>query len=262
MNQEKIINFQNSTFVTQFKNQVERVVKTAGKKIVDYFESRQFKCHAKKDGSFVTQADTESEALLIKGLKPLIPLAGFCTEESEVLKCNNEYVWVIDPLDGTANFVAGIAHFGISIALVHYKKVIASFIYNPVLDHFFYTFADQSGAYCNNKIICCSGTDTLKSSLVASHYYNVNAVNSRNIFTAARSVRITGSAVLDQAYCAAGVIDVVLYKSLKWWDIAAGSLLIMQAEGSVRYNKPDNSLLVKSFTASNKLVFNQISKIF
>lgn len=242
---------------------VEPIIKEAGELLCSYF-SKTVTRNYKPDGSFATQADIESEQLLIERLKPLVPGAGFFAEESGVVK-GNEYSWVIDPLDGTTNFAQGLPYFCTSIALTKNDEPIAGFIFQPVLKEFFYA-TKGGGAFLNGEPLQVSQRTKLQESLVMfalpyedhSNYLSSVCYLEKHAYT----TRTMGAAALDQAYCAAGRSDVVLFCDLSWWDVAAGMLLIQEAQGVVsEFDGKPVGLLYRSFLGGNKAICNVIANV-
>lgn len=222
---------------------LEIIIKDAGDILLTYFNKNNLERFNKSDGSFATQADLESEKFLIKKLHELVPEAGFFTEETGIQNGNNKYLWVIDPLDGTTNFAQGLPYFCISVALTKNNVPVIGVVYNPLLKEFFYAIKG-SGAFLITSTINTTHQQLnlnhqkkLKSSVVLfsipykknNHFFD--EINS--IAHQAYSVRTFGAAALDQAYVAAGRGDAVVMQGLSWWDVAAGMLLITEAEGTV-----------------------------
>ncbi|MCF7899894.1 inositol monophosphatase [Candidatus Babeliales bacterium] len=212
--------------------QVEGIIKEAGELLCSYF-TKTVERNVKSDGSFATEADIASEKFLIQKLAPLIKDAGFIAEESGEKKAP-VYNWVIDPLDGTTNFAQGLPYFCISVALTKNDIPLFGVIYQPLLKEYFYAL-QGCGAFLNGKKIAVSNRKKIDESIVivATPY-----VKSKEFFKSMNSVehkvytfRTFGAAALDQAYCAAGRADIVMFQDLSWWDVAAGMLIIQEAGG-------------------------------
>ena len=204
-------------------DKVEVIIKEAGTMLVSYFHKTVDRT-VKPDGSFVTEADIASEQFLIKNLAPLVPEAGFIAEESGK-KNISDYNWVIDPLDGTTNFAQGIPFFCISVALTYKDEPLFGAIYNPLLKEYFYA-SKGGGSFLNGKRIKVSTTNQYDTSIII---FATPYVKNKEFFSSINHIeqevytsRTFGSAVLDQAYCAAGRADAVIFKDLAWWDVAAG----------------------------------------
>lgn len=213
----------------QFLEDVAGSVRTAGHIVANYF-GKDLQQIAKSEGH-ATQADLETEQCLINKLTTLFPQAAVLAEES----CNQaqqaEYCWVIDPLDGTTNFSRGLPYFAVSVALTKNNWPILGVIYNPVLDELFYG-ATGLGLYCNGKLLLPLVGRVMGQSLIGISFSYQTADDYKSLWLAAQAVRAQaysvrqfGSAALDLAHLAAGRIDGVFFKSLHWWDVAAGLCL-------------------------------------
>ena len=232
---------------------VEQVVKEAGDILLSYFNTVLDR-RTKKDGSFATDADLASEQYLIKALGQIMPEAGFYAEESGVTRVS-EYMWVIDPLDGTTNFAQGISYFCISVALTYNDERILGVIYQPTTKDLF-SAVKGYGTTLNDKKIKVSDKRVFSQSVIGCALsYNID----QKLYSAiskvklkAYSVRVMGAAALDAAYCAAGRFDGIFFKGLSWWDVAAGSLIIEEAGGSIStfegkaFTGPERSLICGS----------------
>lgn len=243
--------------------QVEVVVQEAGTLLLNWFQ-RGLERSYKKDGSFATQADLESERFLVEKLKKIVPGAGFFAEESGKV-AGNEYCWVIDPLDGTTNFAQGLPYFCISVALTQQNEPILGVIFQPVLKELFSALKGQ-GAFLNGQHITVSSPQRLDQSfaVVAFPYQRDEETVQKLLSVAHRAYafRKCGAAALDQAYCAAGRFDLTLFSGLSWWDVAAGMLLIQEAGGLVQ--QFDGSLVgpeYRSFLAGNKPVCQEVKAL-
>ncbi len=243
-------------------------VQKAGDLVLSHFRS-DMKVAIKHDGSMVTEVDLACELLLKRELSAIIPGSGFMAEESGI-EPGNEYTWVIDPIDGTKNFERGLPYFCISVALMHHANIIVAVTYAPALKDLFYAQAG-SGAWLNG----------IKLSLQDKHWKQcgvVVAVGSGYVAQIDRlckikasckeicgpvSFRVGGAAALDLAYVAAGMFDVAIFENLKWWDAAAGILLIQEAGGLIvdRNGAPINQLS-KNLIAGNKMISKLILDSF
>lgn len=238
----------------------EIIIKQAGEILLSYF-NKTVGHTLKQDGSFVTEADVASEQFLIKELTRLIPEAGYKAEESGE-KIISDYSWVIDPLDGTTNFAQGIPFFCISVALTYKNDPLFGAIYNPLLQEYFSAIKGE-GAFLNGKKIQVSSTSEYDKSIVI---FATPYVKNKEFFKAINHLeqevytsRTFGSAALDQAYCAAGRADAVIFKNLSWWDVAAGMLLLKESGAMVcDFQKNPITPEYKTFIASN---FQLIDKL-
>lgn len=207
---------------------------------------------------FVTHVDKGSEQILIAGLKRLLPDAGFIAEESGYDGEGNEYVWVIDPLDGTTNFIHQCPPFAISVALMQGHEIVAGIVYEVVLDECFYAWKD-GGAYCNGKPIHVSQTSTLDTMFIATgfpyHAFDRLEPFMKSLeyfFINSPGVRRLGSAATDFAYVACGRFDAFYEYNLNPWDVAAGAFIVMQAGGKASdFSGGDNFVFGKEIIASN-----------
>ena len=225
----------------------------------------------KSMNSFVTYVDKESEKRLVKGLKRILPGSGFITEEETVVNKREKYTWVIDPLDGTTNFIHGVPCYCISIGLMLSdginNEIILGVIYEPNLDELFYAIKGK-GAFMNGKKIAVSGAKKLSHSLLVTGFptYDLKKMKQYlNLFSYfmknTRGLRRMGSAAVDLAYTACGRFDSFYEYSLNPWDVAAGSLLVKEAGGKVCDFKGGNNFLFgKEIIASNATVHGDMLK--
>jgi len=238
----------------QLLEAVELVIKDAGMLLCSYF-NKTIERNIKSDGSFATEADLASEKLLIDKLGSLLPEAGFIAEESGGQKAET-YNWVIDPLDGTTNFAQGLPYFCISVALTKDDIPILGVVYQPLLKEYFYAIKD-GGAFLNgikisiaekkqvNECVVIFATPYIKNK---EFFKSINDIENK-VYTS----RTFGAAALDQAYCAAGRADIVIFRDLSWWDVAAGMLLIQEAGGVVStFEKHDVTPQYKTFIGGNQ----------
>lgn len=226
---------------------MHEIMKEAGNLLLSHFK-KPLKVEKKGRSSIVSAADIAVEALLIAKLTKLLPEASLCAEESGE-RGDGEYQWVIDPLDGTTNFVAEIPHFCISIALTHAGMPIVGCTYQPITQEFFYA-ETNGGAYLNGERL--SVLDSLKEKrdrpLIVYRYWQER--ERKQVQAMVRSLkmgytaRYMGAAALDLAYLAAGRIDIVLCGGMAWWDLAAG-LILAQEAGAI--------LITSTGTLGNKI---------
>lgn len=210
--------------------------------------------------NLVTYVDKESENQIVKALKNIFPEAGFIAEENQALEKKEQYNWIIDPLDGTTNFVHGLPPFSVSIALADKEEIIVGIIYEINLDECFYAWKDGL-AFLNGKEIHVSKTKLLDNSLIATGfpYYDYSLMKPylellSDLMHTTRGVRRLGSAAVDLAYVACGRFDLFYEYSLNPWDVAAGILIVQRAGGTVTDFKGGTDFLFgKQIIASNKL---------
>jgi len=197
--------------------------------IRDFGEIEKLQVSKKGPFDFVTNSDLKTEKIIIDELTKARPDYSIISEENGIkINKDNKNTWIIDPIDGTINFLHGVPHFATSIALKHRDEIISGLIFDPIKDEMF--FAEKNnGAYLNNKRIKVSKKNNLKECLFATS----GNVKKELEF----SYRKSGSAALDMAYIACGRYDGYFQKDLNLWDIAAGLILVEEAGGV--FNKID-----------------------
>jgi myo-inositol-1(or 4)-monophosphatase len=213
---------------------------------------------------FVTYVDKTAEKQIVEGLVKLLPNAGFITEENTVVTQQKEYMWIIDPLDGTTNFIHGIPCFSISIALMRGRDVVMGVIYEVNLNECFYAW-EGSIAYLNGEEIRVSQTSALKDSLLATGfpYHDYSKLEKYlELFTwclhNTHGVRRLGSAAADLAYVACGRFDAFFEYGLNAWDVAAGVFIVQQAGGKVTDFKGENNYIFGGeLIAGNTKMFDE-----
>jgi myo-inositol-1(or 4)-monophosphatase len=189
--------------------------------------------------SLVTYVDIEAEKMLVSGLREILPEAGFLTEEETTSEEKGETFWIIDPLDGTTNFLHGLPVFAISIALMHEGEIVVGVVYEIGHSELFYAWKN-GGAFLNEKPIRVSAKSPLKDTLLATGfpYHDFSKMPQymnllQDCFRLSRGMRRIGSAATDLAYVAAGRFDGFFEYGLNPWDVAAGCLLVTEAGGKV-----------------------------
>jgi len=193
--------------------------------IRDFGEIEKLQVSIKGPSDFVSNADLKAEKIIIEELKKARPHYSIISEEegSESNK-DKKNTWVIDPIDGTTNFLHGVPHFAISIALKSEDEITSGIIYDPIKDEMFYAEKDN-GAFFNNQRIRVSKKKEINSCLFATGGKSKNEID--------LPIRKTGSAALDIAYVAAGRFDGYFQNNLNLWDIAAGIIMIKEAGGII-----------------------------
>ncbi|MBM3343444.1 MAG: inositol monophosphatase [Betaproteobacteria bacterium] len=195
----------------------------------------------KATNDFVTEVDKEAEQVIIRTLLEAYPKHSILAEESGALnqQAKSEYQWIIDPLDGTTNFVHGFPQYAVAIALMHRGVITQAVVYDPAKNDLF-TATRGGGAFLNDTRIRVSKRLLLKSALVGTgfpfkQHVHIDAYLAmlRDIMQNASAIRRAGSAALDLAYVASGRMDVFWEIGLAPWDIAAGALLITEAGGVI-----------------------------
>lgn len=215
---------------------------------------------------FVSYVDKASERLIVDGLLKMLPDAGFITEEGTVKTEDRHYKWIIDPLDGTTNFIHGISPFAVSIALMEGNDVVIGVVYEVSLDECFYSWKDAPSAYLNGEPIQVSETKSSKDGLIATGfpYYDFSKMSGyikilEHFMRYSRGVRRLGSAATDLAYVAAGRFDAFYEYSLQPYDVAAGAFIVQKAKGIVTdFHSGTNFIFGKEIIASN---FNTSAEI-
>lgn len=217
---------------------------------------------------FVTRIDKESEQQLVNGLEKLIPEAGYIAEEGTSTKVGEQYNWIIDPLDGTTNFIHGVIPFCISIALKKDEELVLGVIYDPLQKECFYAWKN-GGAWLNGQAIRVSTKNLLNQSLIATGfpYTDFSLIDEymsslRDIMTKTHGVRRLGSAAMDLAYVACGRYDAFYEYHLKPWDVAAGTVLIQEAGGAVCDFRGENDYLFgQNYVATNGLIHQEFMNL-
>lgn len=247
---------------------IKYIAQTAGEIIRGYF-GKNFSVEFKSDvKNLVTQADKESEKAIIEFIKKKYPLHGILAEESGSHNNESDYLWVIDPLDGTSNFAHGLPIFSVSIGLQFKREIVAGVVYDIMRDKL-YSAEKGSGAFKDNVRISVSKNSIIeKSFLVTGFPYNINE-NPENAFEkfiamtkSARAVRRLGSAAIDFCYVAEGVFDGFWEVHLNPWDICAGKLLVEEAGGVVTdFNGQPIDIFNKTILASNVIIHKKMISI-
>jgi myo-inositol-1(or 4)-monophosphatase len=245
-----------------------RAARVAGNIIARGFENRdELDTQAKGDNDFVTKIDKEAEQAIISKIKQSYPDHAFYGEESGKQGDDETFTWVIDPLDGTTNFIKGIPHFCVSIALLHKGRLDQAVVFDPIRGELF-TASKGSGAQLNGYRIRASKARDLNQTVLATAcpFKQKELMSEFNaqftqIFAAAGDVRRSGSAALDMAYVAAGRYDGYWEKGINPWDIAAGELLVREAGGLVTDFKGNNDPLYSGeIVAGSPRVVQQLVK--
>lgn len=213
---------------------------------------------------YVTYVDKTSEEQLTKGLKELLPESGFITEEDTIKDEQKEWTWIIDPLDGTTNYIHSIPVYSISVALQHEGKTVLGIVYEIVRDECFYSW-EHAPAYLNGKVMTVTNTDSLSGCLLATGfpYYDYSRMQPylklfEYLLQNTRGIRRLGSAAVDLAYVAAGRFDGFYEYSLHAWDVAAGAFLVQQAGGVVcDFQGGDEYLFGAEIVASNGYIHQE-----
>ena len=239
--------------------------------IRDFGEVEKLQVSLKGPGDFVTVSDKKVEKILIDELQRARPNYSILSEEIGLIKKDEEFKWIIDPIDGTANFLHGIPHFGISIGLEHNKEIICGIIYDPIKNEMF--FAEKgNGSYLNNQRMRVSSRSKLMDCIIftGGPTYKSNdedkklSLKEYEKFSAkiGTPLRKMGSASLDMAYVAAGRCDGFWQRNLNYWDIAAGIILVKEAGGFVTdFNGNDKYIENKNILVTNSKINEQMIEI-
>jgi myo-inositol-1(or 4)-monophosphatase len=201
--------------------------------------SSKFTVREKSRANLVTEADEASQAAIFEFIRGRYPHHGFCGEEGLMIENRDSpYRWVIDPLDGTTNYVHGFPYYAVSIGLEHQDEVIVGAVFDPIRDEMFLA-ARGEGASLNRRPLKCSDISELHQALViaslptSTSRTDIAVQRFLNVLPLAQTVQRTGSAALNLANVAAGRIDGFWSTSLKPWDMAAGILIVQEAGGQI-----------------------------
>ena len=212
----------------------------------------------KNPHDFVTQMDRAAEAKIIETIHHVYPNHSILAEESGKQSKNDAVTWIIDPIDGTTNFIHGIPHFCVAIAVQESNKITHAVVYDPMKEELF-SASRGRGAHMNNYRIRVTQAKTLTHALIGTGFpiqqqdkLDTYLASFKDIFTQCAGIRRAGAAALDLAYVAAGRLDGFWECSLKPWDMAAGSLLIKEAGGLVTdFQGTENFLETGHIVAAN-----------
>jgi myo-inositol-1(or 4)-monophosphatase len=206
----------------------------------DFGEVQNLQVSLKGPGDYVSQADRKAEDVIFAELSKARPGYGFLMEErGAVSGDDDQHRWIVDPLDGTTNFLHGIPLFSVSIALERQGQIVAGVIYNPAMDEL-YTAERGGGAFMNDRRLRVAARNKLSDAVIGcgvphlgrGHHGNF-LIELRNVMGEVAGIRRMGSAALDLAYVAAGRMDGFWEANLSAWDIAAGMLMVREAGGFV-----------------------------
>ena len=235
----------------------------------DFGEIENLQVSSKGPGDFVSSADKRTEKILIEELQKAHPEYGIITEETGIInKSNTKNRWIIDPIDGTMNFLNGIPQFAISIGYEENNEIKCGVIFNPIMNEMFCA-EKGNGAYLNNSRIRVSNKKKLKDSLlVTGGPEEVSKIKDKifseyiNVSNSVSQVRKFGSAALDIAYVACGRFDGYWQRELNYWDIAAGIVILKEAGGFVDFFEDDlNMPLKKNILASNSNIHDELKEL-
>ncbi len=195
--------------------------------IRDFGELENLQVSKKGPKDFVTKTDKRVEKILIEELSKSKKNYSFITEESgKILNKNKDVFWIIDPIDGTTNFLHGVPHFAISIALQIEGEIITGLIVDPIKNEIFYA-EKNNGSFINNSRIRTSNKSNIEECLFASNNDGVKSIHPK------LNLRNTGCAALDLAYVGCGRLDGFFHNKINLWDIAAGKIIVEEAGGKI-----------------------------
>ena len=247
-------------------NIFEKAVRKAGKSFLrDFGEIENLQIKSKNIGDFVTNADIKTEKILLETLQYYYPKSSYLTEETGSIKGDDETI-VIDPIDGTTNFIHGIPLVGIVVARIVKGELTDGVIFNPVLNEFYWA-SKGKGAWCNNKRLRVSKRQNLNDCIIGTGIPHANMTYKNylleidNISKNCAGLRRMGAASIDLAYVAAGKLDGFWEKNLNLWDVSSGVILIREAGGKI--SKPDGENWLnesRDIVASNHLIHDELIK--
>ena len=222
-----------------------KAVEKASKSIIrDFGEVEKLQVSKKGPRDFVTKTDRHVEKILIEELSNTKKNYSFITEETGTIKNKDkENIWIIDPIDGTTNFLHGIPHFAICIAHQSKNEILSGLIFDPIKDEMFFAEKDK-GAFLNNQRLRVSKKNKLDECLFSSNHEGVKFSN--------LNMRYGGCAALDLAYVASGRLDGFFHNKINLWDIASGTIMVKEAGGIVNdINKFDiNKIDIRASSAA------------
>ena len=251
-------------------NLISRACMKASRSLIrDFGEIENLQVSTKGPGDFVTSADRRTEKILIEELQKAHPDYGIVTEETGIInKSNTKNRWIIDPIDGTMNFLNGIPQFAISVGYEEEGVIQCGVIFNPIMNEMFCA-EKGGGAYLNNTRIRVSNKKQLRDSLIVTggpkgsskikdKIFSEYIVVSKNV----SNVRKFGSAALDIAYVACGRFDGYWQRELNYWDIAAGLIILREAGGFIEFfDNNKNHPLEKNILATNSNIHNEFKDL-
>ena len=209
-------------------NMMIKASEKASKVIIrDFGELEHLQVSKKGPKDFVTKTDKRVEKILIEELNKSKKSYSFITEESgKILNKNKEVFWIIDPIDGTTNFMHGVPHFAISIALQIKGEIMIGLIFDPIKNEIFYA-EKNNGSFVNNSRIRTSNKSNIEECLFASNNDGVKSIHPK------LNLRNTGCAALDLAYVGCGRLDGFFHNKINLWDIVAGKIIVEEAGGRI-----------------------------
>ena len=245
---------------------IKACMKASRSLIRDFGEVENLQVSSKGPGDFVTSADKRTEKILIDELQRAHPEYGIVSEEAGMInKSNTKNRWIIDPIDGTMNFMNGVPLFAISIGYEEENEIKCGVIFNPIMNEMFCA-EKGNGAYLNNKRIRVSNKKNISESLIVTGGPKGTSKIKDKIFSEyikisnnVSNVRKFGSAALDLAFVACGRFDGYWQRELNYWDVAAGIIILKEAGGFIDFFEKDNSLpLKRNILATNSYIHEDL----
>ncbi len=245
--------------------EVESIARSVGEFLKDeQAKLQKSDIELKGTRNFVTHIDMEAEKILVKELTKLIPDTTFLTEEGTVSYAEGKYTWIIDPLDGTTNYVHGDTPYSVSIALMKDKEIVLGVVYDPVADEL-YSAAEKGEATLNGNPIKVSSHNTLTNAYIGFGIpYSLDEQGEKILRNAIKqfrkcSFRIKGSAAIEICYVACGRSDAYFHSGLSPWDVAAGTFILNCAGGkSTDFSNGEKYVFNKELVASNGSIHQEI----
>ena len=234
-------------------NLMIKAAEKASKSLIrDFGEVEKLQVSKKGPRDFVTKTDKHVEKILIEELSKSKKNYSFLTEETgQINNKDKENIWVIDPIDGTTNFLHGIPHFAICVALKSKGNIISGLILDPIKNEMFFAEKDK-GAFLNNQRLRVSNKNSIDDCLFSSNHEGVKFSN--------LNMRYSGCAALDLAYVASGRLDGFFHNKINLWDIAPGVLMVSEAGGIVndinKFGVNNIDIKASSASISNKMLEN------
>ena len=228
-----------------------KAAEKASKSIIrDFGEVEKLQVSKKGPYDFVTKTDKQVEKVLIEELSKIKKNYSFLSEEvGKIKNKDKDNVWIIDPIDGTTNFLHGIPHFAICIALQSKGEIVSGLIFDPIKDEMYYSEKNK-GAFLNNQRLRVSKKSSLDDCLFSSNHEGVKFSD--------LNMRYSGCAALDLAYVASGRLDGFFHNKINLWDVAAGALMVEEAGGVVndlnKFNNNNINIRASSGVISDKML--------
>ena len=248
-------------------NLITRACMKASRSLIrDFGEIENLQVSTKGPGDFVSSADRRTEKILIDELQKAHPEYGIISEEAGIInKSNMSNRWIIDPIDGTMNFLNGVPQFAISVGYEEDNEIKCGVIFNPIMNEMFCA-EKGNGAFLNNSRIRVSSKKKIKDAILVTGGPKQSSKNKDKIFSEyikvsekVSNIRKFGSAALDMAFVACGRFDGYWQRELNYWDIAAGIIILKEAGGFVDFFEDDKNFpLKKNILATNSLIHEEL----